>query len=117
MHTSDIEEAAPFILQFMETDLLDGLYWEYAPSGVLMGEEKRFSCPGGEDRVGPCPVVPSDRNILYENRMLGLPRIRQLRVRNDSCQIHPHFQGRGCLYDVQADLEIKLIGGCAHGVL
>ena len=72
----------------METDLLDGLYWEY----IHGGEEKRFSCPGGEDRVGPCPVVPSDRNILYENRMLGLPRIRQLRVRNDSCQIHPHFQ-------------------------
>ena len=88
----------------METDLLDGLYWEYAPSGVLMGEEKRFSCPGGEDRVGPCPVVPSDRNILYENRMLGLPRIRQLRVRNDSCQIHPHFQGGRTLVHMTSTL-------------
>ena len=57
---------------------------------------------------GPCPVAPMDRNILYENRLLGVPRyawhfdiclnyfifynwmfrIRQLRVRNGSCEIH-----------------------------
>ena len=24
--------------------------------------------------MGPCPVAPADRNILYENRLLGLPR-------------------------------------------
>ena len=35
---------------------------------------KRFICPGGEEAVGPCPVAPADRNILYENRLLGLPR-------------------------------------------
>ncbi|KAM7305363.1 polycystin-2 [Ixodes scapularis] len=33
-----------------------------------------------------------DRNILYENRLLGSPRIRQLRVRNDSCNVHPDFK-------------------------
>ena len=51
-----------------------------------------YTCPGGEERTGPCPITDSDRNVLFENRMLGLPRIRQLRVMNDSCQIHPHFQ-------------------------
>ena len=73
----------------MEEDMLDGLYWEYLYND---GTDKRFICPGGEEAVGPCPVAPADRNILYENRLLGLPRIRQIRVRNDSCQIHPDFQ-------------------------
>jgi hypothetical protein len=57
--------------QFMEKDLLNGLYWEYMYN---TGNDKNFICPGGEEHVGPCPVAPSDRNILYENRLLGLPR-------------------------------------------
>ena len=55
----------------MEGDLLDGLYWEYMYNE---GNDKDFVCPGGEEAVGPCPVAPADRNILYENRLLGLPR-------------------------------------------
>uniref|UniRef100_A0A061QFY2 Putative PKD2 n=1 Tax=Cupiennius salei TaxID=6928 RepID=A0A061QFY2_CUPSA len=35
---------------------------------------------------------PDDRNILYENRLLGSPRFRQLRVRNDSCKVHSDFK-------------------------
>ena len=52
----------------MENDMLDGLYWEYLYND---GTDKRFICPGGEEAVGPCPVAPADRNILYENRLLG----------------------------------------------
>ncbi|XP_023215314.1 polycystin-2-like [Centruroides sculpturatus] len=37
------------------------------------------------------PTVMQDRNILYENYLLGSPRLRQLRVRNDSCAVHPDF--------------------------
>ncbi|XP_067128967.1 polycystin-2-like [Centruroides vittatus] len=37
------------------------------------------------------PTVMQDRNILYENYLLGSPRLRQLRVRNDSCSVHPDF--------------------------
>lgn len=37
------------------------------------------------------PTVMEDRNILYENYLLGSPRLRQLRVRNDSCVVHPDF--------------------------
>ncbi|XP_054276446.1 uncharacterized protein LOC128995452 [Macrosteles quadrilineatus] len=34
-----------------------------------------------------------DRNmILYENKLIGKPRIRQLRVKNDSCEVPPDFQ-------------------------
>ena len=40
--------------------------------------DRTYVCPGGEERTGPCPITASDRNVLYENRMLGLPRIRQV---------------------------------------
>ena len=55
----------------MEGGLLDGLYWEYKYND---GGNKKFICPGGEEATGPCPLEPSDRNILYENRLIGLPR-------------------------------------------
>ncbi len=35
---------------------------------------RKYICPGGEETVGPCPLAPEERNILYENRILGLPR-------------------------------------------
>ena len=56
----------------MEGPLLKGLYWEYAYNAGT----PRTICPGGEEAraLGPCPLAPSDRNILYENRLLGLPR-------------------------------------------
>lgn len=34
----------------------------------------------------------SFHSILYENYLLGSPRMRQIRVRNDSCEIHKDFQ-------------------------
>uniref|UniRef100_A0A6P7F3I7 Polycystin-2-like isoform X1 n=1 Tax=Diabrotica virgifera virgifera TaxID=50390 RepID=A0A6P7F3I7_DIAVI len=30
-------------------------------------------------------------NILYENKVLGVPRIRMVKVRNDSCIVHEYF--------------------------
>jgi hypothetical protein len=56
----------------MQGPLLAGLYWEYAYNAGA----KNTVCPGGEEAraLGPCPLAPSDRNILYENRLLGLPR-------------------------------------------
>ncbi|XP_054715957.1 polycystin-2-like [Uloborus diversus] len=38
------------------------------------------------------PTQMEDRNVLYENRLLGSPRMRQLRVRNDSCVVHDDFK-------------------------
>lgn len=55
----------------MENELLDGLYWEY---WYNEGNDKSFACPEEDDHQGPCPVAKYERNILYENRMLGLPR-------------------------------------------
>ena len=75
--------------QFAENDLLDGLYWEtWYNKGYKRAE---VLCPDGVVAKQPCRVPPSDRNIMYENRMLGLPRMRQLKVRNNSCPIHPDF--------------------------
>ncbi|XP_071538109.1 polycystin-2-like isoform X1 [Panulirus ornatus] len=69
--------------RFTENVMLDGLYWEYWYDVALNSTEE------------------DDRNILYENRMLGVPRMRQVRVRNDSCTVPDDFKRaiRQC-YDV-----------------
>ncbi|KAG7153275.1 Polycystin-2-like [Homarus americanus] len=73
----------------MENILLDGLYWEYWYDPT------------------PTPTEEDDRNILYENRMLGVPRIRQVRVRNDSCLIPENFQRAiNQCFDVYSDAAI-----------
>ncbi|XP_068244650.1 polycystin-2-like [Palaemon carinicauda] len=61
--------------RFTENVLLDGLYWEYWYDTALTGTDQ------------------DDKNILYENRLLGAPRLRQVRVRNDSCVVPSDFQG------------------------
>ena len=74
---------------FMENEFLDNLYFEYTYRG---GDARNFHCPGGNDVVGPCPVANDDRNVLYENRLLGVPRLRQMRIKNNTCLIHPSLQ-------------------------
>ncbi|XP_064116177.1 polycystin-2-like [Macrobrachium nipponense] len=61
--------------RYTENTLLDGLYWEYWYDAAQTVTEE------------------DDRNILYENRLLGVPRIRQVRVRNDSCVVPDDFKG------------------------
>lgn len=59
--------------RFSEGPLMDGLYWEsWYNEEPLKTEELGY--------------------IYYENKLLGVPRIRQLRVRNGSCEVHPDFQ-------------------------
>ena len=48
---------------------------------------RNYICPGGEESTGPCPVAPSDRNILYENRVLGLARYTWFFLEHDSFSI------------------------------
>ena len=63
--------------QFMETDMVDGIYWEtWYNKGF---RNAKIRCPNSDDPAKkPCVVPPADRNVLYENRVLGLPRIRQV---------------------------------------
>ena len=51
---------------------MDGIYWETFYNG-----EK----------------IPDDQTgyIFFENKLLGVPRIRQVKVRNDSCVVHRDF--------------------------
>jgi len=59
--------------RFSESSLVNGLYWETWYNGKNVSE----------DELG---------YIFYENKLLGVPRIRQLKVRNDSCTIHEDFK-------------------------
>ena len=48
---------------------MDGIYWETFYNG---------------------DKIPDDQTgyIFFENKLLGVPRIRQVKVRNDSCVVH-----------------------------
>ncbi|KAF2897002.1 hypothetical protein ILUMI_09174 [Ignelater luminosus] len=72
---SDIKSASDF-WAYCETILLDGFHWEYWYDSTTKIKET------DED----------DKKILYENKLLGIPRLRQLKVRNDSCAIHQYFR-------------------------
>lgn len=53
--------------------MLDGLYWEQ-----YYNDENVSSSDLGY--------------VYYESKLLGVPRLRQLRVRNDSCTVANLFQ-------------------------
>ncbi|CAL1532921.1 unnamed protein product [Lymnaea stagnalis] len=59
--------------KFAKGPLIDGLYWE-----------KNYNND----------TLPADEMgyIYYENKLLGVPRIRQLKVHSNSCQVHEDFQ-------------------------
>jgi hypothetical protein len=58
--------------KWMDTEMLDNMYWEY-DYGLDNGDGT-YNCPDGTISVGPCSTSVTDRNILYENKLLGLPR-------------------------------------------
>ncbi len=62
--------------QFVEDDLIDGLYWETWYNRGYRNAEVR--CPDGKVATAPCEVPIADRNVMYENRVLGLPRMRMV---------------------------------------
>ncbi|NXY86335.1 PK2L2 protein, partial [Alcedo cyanopectus] len=60
--------------RFAEGPLLDGLYWDKWYSNKTLTLWSNYS------------------HIHYENMLLGVAQIRQLKVRNDTCSIHPSFR-------------------------
>uniref|UniRef100_A0A8C2JTG7 Polycystic kidney disease 2-like 1 n=1 Tax=Cyprinus carpio TaxID=7962 RepID=A0A8C2JTG7_CYPCA len=58
---------------YMEGPLLDSLYWTKWYNDEPL--------PNGNQSF-----------IYYENLLLGVPRIRQLKVKNNSCKVHKDFQ-------------------------
>jgi len=86
---SDLTTLKDFF-DYTEGALMDGLYWE-----------KYYN---GKD-------VPKDQQgyIYYENKLLGRPRLRQLRVRSNSCVVHDDFKReiKECYGPYTADNEDK----------
>ncbi|XP_054654778.1 polycystic kidney disease 2-like 1 protein [Dunckerocampus dactyliophorus] len=85
---------------FSEEPLLDGLYWTkwYNNQSMDSGDQSF---------------------IYYENMLLGVPRMRQIKIKNNSCKVHKDFEDEitGC-YDVyndkkEDDLSFGLINGTA----
>ncbi|POI33596.1 hypothetical protein CIB84_002653 [Bambusicola thoracicus] len=60
--------------KFAEGPLLDGLYWSTWYDNSTVTDLKNTSF------------------IFYENLLLGVAQIRQLKVRNNTCSIYPYFQ-------------------------
>lgn len=54
--------------KFTEGPFLNGMYWEFWYNNKSLPENQSL--------------------IYYENLLLGVPRLRQLRVRNESCSVH-----------------------------
>lgn len=76
--------------KFAKDPLIKGLYWETWYNNQ--------SVP--EDQLG---------YIYYENKLLGVPRIRQLQVHSNSCVVHDDFKDviRECFESYSESLENK----------
>ncbi|XP_010123541.1 PREDICTED: polycystic kidney disease 2-like 2 protein, partial [Chlamydotis macqueenii] len=60
--------------RFAEGPLLDGLYWDKWYDNMTLTLQNDSS------------------HIYYENLLLGVAQIRQLKVRNNTCSIYPYFR-------------------------
>jgi hypothetical protein len=58
----------------MEGPLLEGLYWD-----SWYNNQKLYN-------------LNNSSRIYYENILLGVPRVRQLKVRNNTCKIYSPFK-------------------------
>merc|ERR1719383_1489891 len=79
----------------MEGPLMGGLYW---------------------DNWYNDQPIPKDQNfILHESKLLGVPRIRQVKVKNGSCDVHEDFayEINTCYADYsKADEDKSMFGLC-----
>ena len=73
--------------QYAKGPLLDGLYWtKWYNNQPLASGERSF--------------------IYYENMLLGVPRMRQIKIKDNSCKVHSDFQDeiKGC-FDVYNEVK------------
>lgn len=86
--------------QYAQGPLLDGLYWtKWYNNQSLNNGDQSF--------------------IYYENMLLGVPRMRQIKIMNNSCKVHDDFKDEitGC-FDVynekkEDDFSFGLINSTA----
>ncbi|KAM9226579.1 polycystin-2-like protein 2 [Leptosomus discolor] len=84
---------------FAEGPLLDGLYWDKWYDNTTLTLQKNNS------------------HIYYENLLLGVARIRQLKVRNNTCFIYPYFHSflEGCYSEYHYRAEDRSDFGLRNG--
>ena len=73
--------------QYAKGPLISGLYWTrwYNKEDKNDGIGKRGDLLTKFDN-------DTDGNILYENKLLGPPRLRQIRIKTNSCVVNEEFQ-------------------------
>ena len=54
------------------------MYWEIWYNQGMIPANAYIKCPDGTLATEPCATELADRGILFENRILGLPRLRQV---------------------------------------
>ena len=93
-----VEKKFLFLIQFAETPLMDGLYWDKWYNDENVTDEARGY-------------------IFYENKLLGVPRIRQLKVTNSSCVVHSDFRDdiKQCYAPYSESVEDKQAFGLLNG--
>lgn len=90
----------PLFEQYAQGPMLDGLYWtKWYNDQSLQNGDNSF--------------------IYYENMLLGVPRMRQIKVMNNSCKVHKDFRNEisGC-FDVynekkEDEVDFGLVNGTA----
>nr|AKN21728.1 PKD2-2 [Schmidtea mediterranea] len=77
------------VWQYLFGPFLNGLYWDRWYNGQDITDDTDL--------------------VYYENQILGIPRIRQLKVRNNSCEIPKVFQGdmKHCYSEFSSENEDK----------
>nr|XP_042707435.1 polycystic kidney disease 2-like 2 protein [Chrysemys picta bellii] len=85
--------------KFAEGPLLDGLYWDTWYNNKTLTSHKNSS------------------HVYYENLLLGVAQIRQLKVRNNTCAIYPYFRTflKECYREYRYVAEDKADFGLKNG--
>uniref|UniRef100_A0A8C3RTR0 Polycystin 2 like 2, transient receptor potential cation channel n=1 Tax=Chelydra serpentina TaxID=8475 RepID=A0A8C3RTR0_CHESE len=85
--------------KFAEGPLLDGLYWDTWYNNNTLTSHKNSS------------------HVYYENLLLGVAQIRQLKVRNNTCAIYPYFRTflKECYHEYRYVAEDKSDFGLKNG--
>ncbi|NWW44920.1 PK2L2 protein, partial [Pedionomus torquatus] len=94
-----IESRADF-WKFAEGPLLDGLYWDKGYNNTTM-----------------LTIQDNNSHIYYENLLLGVAQIRQLKVHNNTCSIHPYFRSlfKDCYSEYRYQAEDRSDFGLKNG--
>nr|XP_048716663.1 polycystic kidney disease 2-like 2 protein [Caretta caretta] len=85
--------------KFAEGPLLDGLYWDTWYNNNTLTSHRNSS------------------HVYYENLLLGVAQIRQLKVRNNTCAIYPYFRTflKECYHEYRYVAEDKSDFGLKNG--